>query len=218
MFINIWQFGAFFSLPTEQSVVGTILSPSAARCLPFSRNPSLSRSASRTFRCQCRTLARPAMERIRLSKRKSCFASFISAPLISRASDGSLTGLMIGDDKLRTPSRSPIRSAAELDVINLILHFLHLPPPPQPPSPHPTKTPSHISMVCGVATHTHTRRDTHKDRRTLVGPLGCKIWQRGRRRSALVTHLITENVEDAHQYLLIVNRSKVATKSLFALY
>ncbi|CAB1455496.1 unnamed protein product [Pleuronectes platessa] len=36
-------------------------------------------------------------------------------------------GLMIGDDKLRTLSRSPIRSAASLDVISLILHRPHLP-------------------------------------------------------------------------------------------
>lgn len=53
-----------------------------------------------------------ATERTQLSKTRSCFASFISVLLISRASDGSLTGLMIGDDKLRTLSRSPIRSVA----------------------------------------------------------------------------------------------------------
>ena len=58
------------------------------------------------------TLPTPATERTQLSEKRSCFASFISVLLISRASDGSLTGLMIGDDKLRTLSRSPIRSVA----------------------------------------------------------------------------------------------------------
>lgn len=68
-------------------------------------------------------------EHAQLSKKRSCFASFISVLLISRGSDGSLTDLMIGDDKLRTLSRSPIRTVASLDVINLILHCPHLPPP-----------------------------------------------------------------------------------------
>ena len=84
-------------------------------------------SASPTPPPLTNTLPNPATERTQPSKKKSCFASFISVPLISRASDGSLTGLMIGDDKLRTLSRSPIRSAASLDVISLILHRPHLP-------------------------------------------------------------------------------------------
>lgn len=122
------------------------------------------------------------MERIRLSQKKSCFASFISALLISRASDGSLTGLMIGDDKLRTLPRSPIRSVAELDVINLILHFLHL-----VRTPPNTKTPCHIHVVCANA---HMQIHTHRSWKTkvgvsklwLVGPLVSKIWPRGRSR------------------------------------
>lgn len=117
-----------------------LLHAAVLRLPAFQESVTLS-VCQRTFRCQCRTLPSPAMERIRLSKKKSCFASFISALLISRASDGSLTGLMIGDDKLRTLSRSPIRSVAELDVINLILHFLHLPPLRPLPLSHPHQNP-----------------------------------------------------------------------------
>lgn len=58
------------------------------------------------------TLPTAATACLQLSKKRSCFASFISVLLISRASDGSLTVLMIGDDKLPTLSRSPIRSVA----------------------------------------------------------------------------------------------------------
>lgn len=139
-----------FFLPKDQRVIFTIL---MSAC--FFMKPSI---CQQIFLCQRGTLPSSAMERIRLSKKKSCCASFISALLISWASDGSLTVLMIGDDKLRTLSRSPIRSVAELDVINLILHFLH------PPPTHHHQNPLATSTLCVPR---HTRNDTSIDHRTL---------------------------------------------------
>lgn len=147
MFITVFWFGTFLLNKTK--------------CVFTSACFSWIFLCQRAFLCQSNTLPQPAMERIRLSKKKSCFASFISALLISWASDGSLTVLMIGDDKLRTLSRSPIRSVAELDVINLILHFLHLPQPPPPLPPRSPPPPPPLPFTEPIATHTHSPWHIH---------------------------------------------------------